>query len=123
MSPINFETLQAEYPQHAPAWGALRGWFVQNSRKRYVELAVLLRALKGRVEPTDLITALRIMIERGMLAVAYRVRAPGGYLLEGDFEEPDQIPDELWDRDSSRKIPADETELVSGYRWGPADAS
>src|SRR5262245_12520805 len=115
MSPINFGLLLADYPEHATIWAALRGWFDRNWRKQYVELTVLARALKGSVEPTAMVAAIRIMIARGMLAVAWRVKAPGGYLLEGDFDEPDQIPDEMWDRDSSRKLPIDEGELVSGY--------
>jgi hypothetical protein len=123
MSPINFDILQAEHPEYAAVWAALRAWFDRNWRKQYVELTVLVRALKGDVEPAVVLSALRLMIARGMLAVAWRVKAPGGYLLEEEFEEPDQIPDELWDRDSSRKIPAEETELVSGYRWGPTDAA
>jgi hypothetical protein len=122
MSPINFDILQADYPEYAAVWAALREWFDRNWRKQYVELTVLVRALKD-VEPTDLLAALHIMIRQGMLAVAYRVKAPGGYLLEEEFDEPDQIPDEVWDRDSSRKIPADETELVSGYRWEPTYVS
>jgi hypothetical protein len=122
MSPINFDILQADYPEHANAWAALRAWFARNSHKRYVELTVLVRALKGQVDAVAVITALRLMIERGMLAVAYRIKAPGGYLLEDEFDEPDKIPDELWDRDSSRKIPIEEGELVSGYRWEPSDA-
>ena len=123
MSPINFDILQADYPEHAAAWAALRAWFARNLRKRYIELTVLVRALKEQVDAVALIPALRLMIGRGMLAVAYRVKAPGGYLLEDEFDEPDKIPDELWDRDCSHKIPIKEGDLVSGYRWEPTDAA
>ncbi len=122
MSPSNFDILRAEYPEYAAEWEALRWWFDRNRQKLYVELKVLTNALKGRVGPASVINAVRIMISRGMLAVAYRVRSPAGDLLEGEFDEPSNIPDELWDRDCSRKIPTDDGELVSGYRWGSSDA-
>jgi hypothetical protein len=122
MSPINFDALQVKYPDYAPVWEALRRWFATNSPKRYVELAVLLRAL-SQVEAPDLVLALDAMIESGMLKTAYRVKAPGGYLLEGEYEEPDQIPAKLPDRDYSHFIRRGEGDLVSGYRWEPTDAA
>jgi hypothetical protein len=123
MSPINFDILQADYPEHAATWAALRAWFVRNSKKQYIELSVLLRALKPKVDALAVIAALRVMIDLGMVAVAYRIKAPGGYLLEEEHDEPDKFADEVWDRDGSRTIPLEQGELVSGYRWGPTDAA
>ena len=122
MLPINFDILQADYPEYAPMWVALRRWFDANWRKRYIELSVLVRALP-EVESIDLLLAIRKMIDRGMIATAYRVKAPGGSLLEGDFEEPDKIPRKLWDRDHSRRVSTAEGDLVSGYRWEVVDAA
>src|SRR5262245_56733402 len=121
MSPIDFDTLLADYPAYAAEWRALREWFSRNWRKRYVELPVLLRALPD-VNRRDLVLAIEAMIESGMLATAYRIRVDGD-LLEGEYEEPDQIPEEIWSRDYSRKIPRSEGDLVSGFRWEPSDAA
>ena len=122
MSPIDFDFLQAEHPEFADIWPELRRWFSRNWRKQYVELSVLLRALP-HLDRRDLILAIQTMIERGMLSMAYRVKAPGGYLLEGEYEEPDQIPKELPDRDYSGSIRTAEGDIVSGYRWEPAGAT
>lgn len=122
MSPINFDLLQAEYPDFADVWAALRGWFAKNAKKKYIELTVLLRALP-QVDRLRLILGLQAMIDSGMLEVAYRVKAPGGYLLEGDYEEPTRIPAELWDIDGSGLIRKDESDIVSGYRWESTDAA
>lgn len=126
MSPIDFDTLQADYPEYATAWAALREWFASNWRKQYVELSVLLRAIK-RLSPSisdlDVILAIQTMVEHRMLALAYRVKAPSGELLEGDFERPDKVPAELPDRDHSGYVKSEEADIVSGYRWEPADAA
>lgn len=122
MSPINFEILQAEYPEYAATWRALRDWFSHNWRKRYIELSVLLRALR-HVDKMDVIMAIHTMVERGMLEIAYRVKAPGGYLLEHDFDRPDKVPPELPDRDFSGTVKTAESDIVSGYRWEPSDAA
>jgi hypothetical protein len=122
MSPINFDILRAEYPEYEAEWNALQEWFNRNWRKRYVELSVLLRTL-SKFDRIRVILALQEMIDRGMLAATYRVKSPEGDLLEGDFDDPDQIPDELWARDSSHKISTAEGDLVSGYRWEPTDAA
>lgn len=122
MSPIDFDILQTDYPEYASAWTALREWFQENWRKQYVELAVLLRALRG-MGRADLVSAINAMVDRGMLEMAYRVRSPYGDLLEGEYAEPDEIPEELWDRDFSHKIPRSEGELVSGFRWESSDAA
>src|SRR5262245_9772468 len=122
MSQINFDTLQTDHPDYAAAWAALRSWFAQNWRKQYVELSVILRALP-QVNRRDLVLAIDAMVEAGMLAMAYRVKAPGGYLLEGEYEEPDKIPEELPDRDYSGMVRTAESDIVNGYRWEPAHAS
>lgn len=122
MSPIDFDTLLADYPEYAAEWRALRGWFHSNWRKRYVELPVLLRALPES-NRRDLVFALDAMVESGMLATAYRIRSPGGDLLEGEYDEPDQIPEELWERDYSRKVSRGEGDLVSGLRWMSSDVA
>jgi hypothetical protein len=122
MSQINFDRLQADLPEYGAVWSALRTWFASNWRRRYAELSVLLRAVKA-VNPIEVVFALEHMVQRGMLRVAYRVKAPGGYLLEESFPEPDKIPEKLWDRDGSRQIPTAEGDIVSGFGWEPADAA
>jgi|GEM_PF-1809207 len=122
MSPINFDLLQAEYPEYAASWAALREWFSRNWRKRYVELSVLLRSLR-KLDKVEMILAIHTMVEMGMLKIAYRVKSPSGDLLEGDFDRPDVIPPELPNRDSSELVKTDESDIVSGYRWELADAA
>jgi hypothetical protein len=122
MLPIDFDRLQSDLPEYEAVWAALRVWFSKNWRKKYVELAVLQRAFPG-VDKVDLVLAISEMISRRMLASAYRVKAPGGYLLEGDFDEPDKIPKELPDRDSSGNVQTDEADIVTGYKWESARAS
>ncbi len=117
MSPINFDILQAEYPEYATVWSVLREWFKRNSRKQYVELSVLLRAFP-KIDRLAFIFALQAMIDKGMLAAAYRVRSPEGDLLESEFDEPDQIPPQLPARDYSHMVSTEEGDVVSGYRWG-----
>lgn len=58
-----------------------------------------------------------------MLATAYRVKLPGGYLLEGEYDRPDKIPRWLPDRDHNHEINTDEADIVSGYRWEPIGAA
>lgn len=122
MSPINFATLRDDYPEYGAVWPQLKTWFEKNRRKQYVELSVLLRALRD-VQKMDVIMALHAMIHEGMLTTAYKFRAPDGDLLEGEFEEPDQIPKELPSRDYSHFVPTDSGDIVSGYKWDPALAS
>ena len=122
MSPINFDILRAEYPEYGEIWPRLQRWFKKNWRKKYVELSVLLRAIPD-VNKMDLIMAIHAMIEDGMLATAYKFRAPDGDLLDGEFEEPDQVPKELPSRDYSHWVPTDSGDIVSGYKWDPALAS
>jgi hypothetical protein len=122
MSPINFDILQSEYPEFEAVWPMLRTWFDKNWRKRYVELSVLLRALP-QLDRLDLVLAIQAMIDRGMLATAYKVKSPGGDLLEGEFDQPDKVPPRLPDRDYSRYINTDEADIVSGYRWEPVGAA
>jgi len=114
--------LQTDHPEYAAEWRALAGWFANNWRKQYVELSLLLRALK-EIDRLKLVLAIDAMVDSGMLTMSYRIRSPEGDLLEGDFDEPDQIPEKLWSRDSSHLIPRNEGDLVSGFRWGSADAA
>lgn len=122
MLPINFDILRAEYPEYAAEWKSLREWFTRNWRKRYVELSVLARALP-ELDRLALVQAIQAMVDNSMLAVAFRVKAPGGYLLEGEFEGLDQIPPELPDRDYSGHVDTAEADVVSGYRWETTDAA
>ena len=122
MSPINFDHLLTEYPEYADCWTALRDWFDSNSRKRYVELSVLVRSLRN-LDKIKLILAINTMVEEDMLKMAYRVKAPDGDLLEKDFDRPDIIPKELPDRSFSGRVRTEEADIVSGYRWEPADAA
>lgn len=122
MAPINFGILLADYPEYANEWKALKGWFDRNPGVQYVELSVLLRALPA-ADQYRLVLAIQTMVERGMLELSYRVKAPGGYLLEGEFSEPDEIPARLPDRDFRRYIQTAESDIVSWYRWASADAS
>lgn len=122
MSPINFDILRAEHPEYGDVWPKLQKWFENNWRKKYVELSVLLRAIPN-VKKLDLIMAIHAMIQHGMLITAYKFRAPDGDLLEGEFEEPDQLPTELPSRDYSHFIPTDSGDFVSGYRWEQACGS
>ena len=87
MLPINFDTLQSEYPEFAAVWPALRGWFDKNWRKRYVELSVLLRALP-KTDRLKLVLAIQAMVDQDMLVIAFRFRSPSGDLLEAEFDEP-----------------------------------
>lgn len=122
MSPINFALLQAEYPELIAEWQALQRWFTKNWRKQYAELSLLLRDIKD-ADRLRLVLAIDLMVESGMLTISYRLRSPDGDLLEGDFDEPDQIPEELWSRDASHLIPRSESDIVSGFRWEFADAA
>lgn len=123
MSPINFDVLQDSYPDLADVWDALRSWFARHGRWQYVDLPLLLRGMPPHIDRVRLIVGLQGMIDQGMLATAYRVKAPNGELLEGDFDEPDQIPPELPSRDYSELIRTADGDIVSGYRWGPSDAA
>ncbi len=119
---IDFAALESGYPEYSNVWPVLRKWFSDNWSKQYVELSVLLRTV-SKADHLDAILAIQTMVENGLLEMAYRVRAPGGYLLEKDFGGPDEIPDELPDRDHAGSIKTAEADVVSGYRWGPADAA
>jgi len=114
--------LRAKYPEYEAEWKALEEWFGRNWRKRYVELSTLLRAL-SMIDRFGLVLAIQTMVDEDMLETAYRVKAPGGYLLEDDFPEPDKIPSELPDRDFSGYIKTADADIVSGYRWEPSDAA
>jgi hypothetical protein len=122
MSPINFEFLRAEHPEFGEVWSTLNNWFDKNSRKRYVELSVLLRPFPKSMR-LDAILAIQTMIDHEMLATAYRFRSPGGDLLEAEFDEPDKFPEKLPARDFSHYIPTDSGDIVSGYRWEPVGAA
>ncbi|MGH7170714.1 MAG: hypothetical protein ACRELG_10585 [Gemmataceae bacterium] len=121
MSPINFERLRANYPEYGEVWDALENWFSRNWRKKYAELSLLLRAMP-QVDRALLVLALSAMADEGMLSVAYRVKAPGGYLLEDSFDDPTMIPKKLPDRDMSGTIKREESDIVTGYKWELVDA-
>jgi hypothetical protein len=122
MSPINFDILQTDCPQFRSVWTALGNWFAVNWRKRYVEWTVLLRALQD-IDRFELLLAIEAMIDHDMLSTAYKVKAPGGYLLEGEFDGLDEIPNELPDRDYSGRIRTAEGDVVTGLRWNRASAT
>ena len=88
MSPIDFERLLADYPEYAAEWQALQQWFAANRRKQYVELSVLLRALKSD-DKVKMVLAINAMVESDMLAMSYRIKA-GGDLLEGGLRRARQ---------------------------------
>lgn len=122
MSPINFDSLRAEHPEYADVWSALQRWFRNNSRKEFAELSVLLRALLG-IDRMELVLALQHMVDSGMMEITYRLKAPDGHLLEGEYPEPDLVPAELMDRDYSGYVRREDGTVVSGYRWETADAT
>jgi hypothetical protein len=99
---MKFNELEAEFPNYKSVWE----WFVKNEKKRFVEASLLLSS-----------EAIEILINRGMISKVYRAKAPGGYLLEGEYTSEDQFPKKLWDRDHSHRIPVSECEIVLGYRW------
>ncbi|WP_149113757.1 hypothetical protein [Limnoglobus roseus] len=83
---------------------------------------MLLRALP-RVNRAELIVALQLLVDNGMMEITYRLKAPEGHLLEGEFEEPDLVPDKLMDRDYSGYVLKKDGTVVSGYRWETSGAT
>ena len=122
MSPIDFDLLQDKLPQYSGVWPLLRDWFASNSRKQFAELKIFARNVPANLHP-ELAFAIAAMVDLGYLTPAYRVRAPGGYLLEGEFESVENIPSELPDRDFSSIIRTSESDLVTGFRWKASDAA
>jgi hypothetical protein len=116
MLPVNFDTLAAEYPELRPVWAALRDWFSRHGLKRYAELELMKNAAPA-VNPFVFLDALRAMMAAGMLEKAYKVRAPSGDFLEGEYRSRTEIPETLPDRLHRYTINTDQAEVIPGYRW------
>lgn len=116
MSQIDFVSLEREYPKLRDAWQALATWFKDNIRKRYVEINTLVKKFPG-INPVKFVVALEVMVEEQILVRKYRVKTTDGYYLEGEFDTPTEVPEELPDREFSKYVRTDEAEIVSGYSW------
>jgi hypothetical protein len=115
MSPSIFDTLANKWPDLRQAWPSLRGWFELHPHIKFVDVRQLARELP-KVPDQELALALTAMAKLGVLRSVYRYVAPGGVLLDEEFDSPEQVPDKLPDRFHTQYFDTSEGDIIPGYR-------
>ena len=114
MKPINFDELMSDFPHQVPVWLALMHWFATAGESGYVDLVSLYRAIPT-VNPIALIEALNEMVQVGVLERVWKLRAPSGELLPGEWRSWRELP--VLGPAYTGLLAS--SVLVSGFRWGP----
>lgn len=97
MSPINFDALINEYPERKRALRTLQKWLQAHSDAQVINPITLAREVRG-IEPSDLASALAVLVKAGSFRLVYKVLTPSGVFAEGEFDDPTKIPEKLPDR-------------------------
>ena len=119
MSLINFDTSARERPELAAAWEALKAWVARHPKTLFIDLYRLGRELP-KVDATQLMRALHFLEEKGAVRNAIRLKGPEGVLLDGDYQDVEQVPELVWDRSHTHKVRRDDCEVIFGFQVGEA---
>ena len=96
MSRVNLEPLINSHPESKKALRKLEAWL--NKRGLAGDITPRELARNVPVAPTELATALSILVDEGILRRVYRAQKPNGVMLVGEFSDPREIPATLPDR-------------------------
>lgn len=117
MSQINFDTFRREAPDLKDVWSKLEHWINQNSSTPTLDprrLAIDLYPIPA----LDLARALSILVREHAVRQVYKVTAPNGVLLVGEFDDVHEIPDQLPDRTFDQFVDVRPSNIVPVFRIG-----
>jgi hypothetical protein len=97
MSPINFEALAKQHPEHRRSLRKLDSWMTKHAGVRVINPKLLAKEISG-VNAGELAATLTLLERIGHLRRVYKVLTPSGVLADGEFRDPTEIPDRLPDR-------------------------
>jgi hypothetical protein len=97
MSPINFDALIDKYPEREHALRTLEKWMRAHGDAQVINPMTLAKEVRG-IDPSDLASALTVLVTVGLLRRVYKVLTPSGVFAEGEFDDPTKIPEKLPDR-------------------------
>jgi hypothetical protein len=95
MSQTSFEGLADRYPEYRQAFKQLDAWL--RSHRGVVDPRALVREIQG-VDVGAVGAVLTVLVRAGLLKRVYKVVTPSGALADGEFENPQAIPEKLPDR-------------------------
>jgi hypothetical protein len=94
MLPTNFDFLASENPELSPAVLRLGEWARKHNDWNLIDPRAVSREIRD-VDPFLLAFVLRQLVERGLFEQVYMVATPSGVLAEGEYRDPNNIPERL----------------------------
>lgn len=127
MLPVDFAGSKASHPNLTPILTSLEKWVRANPSLPYIDV-LRFRMAFPRIGLGEVLAALTILEEDGILNRAFAVQAPTNYALALDpngektavFASEEEIPEELFDT-TATPFPSDEGELVPVYVGAEGD--
>jgi hypothetical protein len=115
MSRINFEHFRAERPELDAVWIDLERWIENHPNVPVLDPKSLARDLYP-VAAWDLLQALTLLANEGVLRPIVMVRAPNGVLLGEEFSRTEDVPQRLPDRTYENYFKVKPENIISAYR-------
>lgn len=114
MSRITSDLLNSAPPELRLELEKVRDWLNDRKRVRFIEPGRLFREIEG-VDGIKLARALIYLSQIHHLRQVYRVKAPNGTILEGDYESPIKIPKSVFDQFHRESIDTEQADIVTGF--------
>jgi hypothetical protein len=114
MSRINFGVLDVNNEELKPVIRRLELWTRAHKNRRILDPRIISREL-GDVDPTVLSLALQALVRSGFYRLVYMVTTPSGVLADGEYDDPESIPQRVPDRFNNYFNTAD-TDIVPVFK-------
>ncbi len=114
MSRINSDLLNSAPPELRLELEKVRDWLDKRKRVRFIEPGRLLREIEG-ADLVKIALALNFLKQNHYLRQVFRVQAPNGTILEGDYDSPTKIPKSVPDQFHREMIDTDGADIVTGF--------
>jgi hypothetical protein len=114
MSRINFDSLAKQNREYGHALQRFASWLDTHADARVITPMALARDLPDVTSPA-LAGTLILLVREGVLQRTYAVLTPDGVLAEGEFADPQDIPETLPDR-FEHYFKTAEADIVPVYR-------
>ena len=114
MSRINAAVLKKAPVEFRPELQKVRQWINKRKHVDFIDPGQIYREIEG-IDLVKLALSLHYLTENDCLRQVYRVQAPNGAYVDGDYESPAEIPSSVTDQFRGKKIGNQQANIVTGF--------
>lgn len=114
MSRINATVLKKAPVEFRPELQKVRQWINKRKHVDFIDPGQIYREIEG-IDLVKLALSLHYLAQNHCLRQIYRVQAPNGTLLEGDYESPAEIPSSVLAKFRRESKVNGSADIVTGF--------